>query len=496
MKDFNILLNYIYRFRAPNITGYNVLKGAIATTDAAPKQSQESIVFMLTELNVSELRDTVFTKEEVFQELLIFIEKYKIFGWTDSVKDFASSSGLTVYNSTISALISNYEAIMRNLNEKVSKGELPKATISHIIDLAACYDSDSTIYKYIFGRENFMLLKNDPGPNKSEYNAEEKLQKALDLIKRMKERDSITTPPIDKDYKLSNNKELHVCLGHVNSLNNLTYGEKTEACMRIGGAGKTLFEFCLLNKNGFHVEISNPQNGEFVSRVSGFRNGNTVFLNQLRHSKDPTYRDEDLIELIKKVASDIIELSKKSNYPIDNVVISPGVVMSESEEKTTDLEVNNIKKGFERFYTDVSSRAIILATSSENQEFVPVTLDTRGLPEYEPLRARTRTYKDEQASVKINEMVALDEYLSGKPLEEIELELDLDINTCYIGNDWYISISNDGQITTFIMQSCKNREKAEQELKKVLEVIKEKSHKQIEMMSQQDEYSGSSSMHM
>ena len=29
---------------------------------------------------------------------------------------------------------------------------------------------------------------------------------------------------------------------------NLTYGERTGACMRIGGAGRTLFDFCLENE--------------------------------------------------------------------------------------------------------------------------------------------------------------------------------------------------------------------------------------------------------
>ncbi len=495
LKNLNILLNYIYKFYSPRINEQSLLKEAVKTSEKAPDHNMESVIFILSELNVQELKDTIFSNEELFQELIKFISSYKILGWTDSVKDLATSSGLVIYDSIISALISNYEAIKRNLESKVAKGEIPKATIGHIIDLAACYDSSSIIYKYIFGAERFMLLKNNPTPNKSSMNSETRIAEALALLSKIKSRDSITTPPIDKDYRLSNKKELHVRLGHVNSIDNLVYGERTGACMRIGGAGDSLFDFCLLNKHGFHIEISDPQTSDFVSRVSGFRNGNTLFLNQLRDSKSPNYNDSDLIELIKIVAKDIIELSKQSNFPIDNVVISPDYVMERSKEKTTDLGVENIKKGFDRFYTDVSSNAIILATSSQDSEYVPVVLSTK-LPEYVPLRDRMRTYKAEQASVKINEMVALDEYLSGKPLEEIELELNLDINTCYIGNDWYISISNDGQITTFIMQSCKNREKAEQELKRVLEIIKEKSHKQIEMMSQQEEYSDSSSIHM
>ena len=491
LKNLNILLNYIYKFYAPSINGYDYLKAAVTQTEKAPETNMESVIYILSEINVKELRDTVFNNEELFQELLKFVNSYKVLGWNDNLKELANGSGLIIYDSIISALISNYEAIKRNLESKVAKGEIPKATIGHIIDLAACYDASSMVYKYIFGAERFTLLKNNPGPNKSSMNSEERIAKGLDLLEKIKGRDSITTPPIDKDYQLTNNKELHVRIGHVNSLDNLVYGERTGACMRIGGAGNSLFEFCLLNKHGFHVEITDPKTGDFVSRVSGFRNGNTIFLNQLRDSKSPGYTDSDLIELIKMVANNLIELSKKSDFPIDNVVISADYVMERSKEKTTDLGVENIKKGFDRFYTDVSGNAIILATSSQDSAFVPVVLSTK-VPEYIPLRERMKTYKYEQASIKINEMIALDEYLSGKPLEDIELDLNLDINTSYIGNDWYISISNDGQITTYIMKSCKNKEKAEQEMKKVLEVIKEKSHKQIAMMSE----SNTSSKHM
>lgn len=496
LKTFNILLNQIYQETSAIINQQDGLRGFVRTVEEEPHHDINSVVYILSELNTAELRDTVFPNEELYQELLKTIHGYRLLGWTEEMKQLATESGFFLYDGVISALIGNYEAIKRNLADKVAKGEIPQATMTHIIDLAACYDSSSYVYRYIFGNETFMLLKSNPGPYKASMGADERLSKGLELASKIKARESVTTPPIDKDYTIQNKKRLHIRLGHVNSLDNLVYGEKTGACMRLGGFADSLFHFCLLDKNGFHIEFTDPDTHEFISRVSGFRNGNTVFLNQLRYSKNPAYKNEDIIEAIKMVASDIIELSKKSDFPIDNVVISPDYAFSKTKEEVVDLKVNDIHKGVKDFYTDVSRHAIVLSTAASEGKFVPLVLGTKRLPEYEPLRDRVRIYKGEEAVIKINEMTALDDHLSGKPIEDIEIKEILDINTCYVGNDWYISISNDGQITTYIMKSCRDKEKAEQEMKKNLEVFKASSEKQIQLMRESEEYSSGSSRHL
>ena len=115
---------------------------------------------------------------------------------------------------------------------------------------------------------------------------------------------------------------MHVVVGNFTHPSNLTHGERTGACMRIGGAGKSLFDFCLEDDNGFHIRFVNPKTGKFVSRVSGFRNGNTVFLNELRFSEDSEYTNKDVVEACKLIARELIEVSKESELPIDNVVVT------------------------------------------------------------------------------------------------------------------------------------------------------------------------------
>ena len=46
---------------------------------------------------------------------------------------------------------------------------------------------------------------------------------------------------------LKNGKKINIVVGNFSNIINLTYGERTGACMRIGGAGKSLFNFCLTN---------------------------------------------------------------------------------------------------------------------------------------------------------------------------------------------------------------------------------------------------------
>ena len=57
----------------------------------------------------------------------------------------------------------------------------------------------------------------------------------------------------------------------------------------------TSYSRCGKNENGFHMSFNDPLTGDLVSRVSCFRNGNTLFLNQLRYSLSIKYDEKDLI---------------------------------------------------------------------------------------------------------------------------------------------------------------------------------------------------------
>ena len=77
---------------------------------------------------------------------------------------------------------------------------------------------------------------------------------------------------------------------------NLTLGERTDACMRVYGHANSLLTFTCTNPKGFHIRFEN-EDGEFISRVTGYRLGNTVILNQLRLSLDNNITNADIENL-------------------------------------------------------------------------------------------------------------------------------------------------------------------------------------------------------
>ena len=97
----------------------------------------------------------------------------------------------------------------------------------------------------------------------------------------------IPVPGMD-DILEVDNKKINIIVGNRTNSFNICGGELSGSCMRIGGIGEGLFLFALMNNNWFHIRFEDPITHEYISRVTGFRNGNTLFLNQLRDSNRAT----------------------------------------------------------------------------------------------------------------------------------------------------------------------------------------------------------------
>jgi len=271
----------------------------------------------------------------------------------------------------------------------------------------------------------------------------------------MYEKETLTVPTLEKEYTVDNAKKIKVVLGDVTSPINMTYGERTGACMRKGGAGDTLFDFCLTNESGFHIRFEDPKTGQFISRVSGFRNGNTIFLNQLRGSEHQDYISEDLIVALEQASKQLIETSKTSEYPIDNVVISKDYSMSSRASKLIPLRVSNIKEGLPYFYTDISRDGILLASSS-GRSVVPIKL-SQDLPKYEPLRTPVKKNLDnEKANEAVNHVKLVESMLLGQSLEKTELIENATIS--FTGQDWYIYIDKSNQLHSKVIDGISKKQ--------------------------------------
>lgn len=213
----------------------------------------------------------------------------------------------------------------------------------------------------------------------------------------------------------------------------------------MGGSGECLFDFAVNDKNGFHIRFEDSETGEYISRVTGFGNGNTVFLNELRNSCNAEkYSNLDVVNACRKASSKLIEMSEKSASRIDNVVHN-AYAMTESKDSFISLGVSNIKEGLSNFYSDVSSVVKVLATTATDSDFVPVNFDKSKVPSYMLAREIPRVFDGVKALGMISRIYSVKRLLAGDSLEDIEL-ISPDIKYAVVSEDWYVHVDNDGVI--------------------------------------------------
>lgn len=441
----------------------------------------EFIIDIMMNLDIDKMRVGLFNDSEMLNKLISSWEQYKIGGWGNSLEVLLSDCGVMWEPEVIANFIQyfplSYETLQKNNDGK----PLTKLSLTALFDLAYCYGTDSKKYEVLLGSENFKLISSDPGPNKSTMVKEERLKKAIDYVKIARKRGVVTVPPVDRDFVLSNGKKINIVVGNFSNMINLTYGERTGACMRMGGHADSLFNFCLEDENGFHIRFVNPQTGNFVSRVSGFRNGNTVFLNELRYSVDQNYSNKDVVEACKLVAEELISSSKNSSFPIENVVVSKFFAMQESGMECVDFGIDKATKGMKDFYTDITTVGIVLATSNPDGALVPIKQGTKKASRYPVIRDKKRILYNKEASEYAAHLKCLDQVLSGVDIENVEVKTDTNIIVCFAGEDWCVTVDVNGKLETYIMSNTNNKTQAYAESQQALEYLKQNINKEIEL---------------
>ena len=461
------------------------------------KTKEKNLIGILISIKADQLKKTLFEDEESLTELIAFLNKYKILSWCDRYENLATEADLSFTMDSIAELINNYPSIIKALKKQADKLKIPfSPTLIKIMDEASVYDTYSSRFTLLFGKENFRRIKTNPGRFKGSWTKEQRISKSIALIRGMYKKEAIPVPSIDKDYTTSTNKKVHVVLGNTTDLINLTLGERTDACMRLGSAGDRLFRYALLDNKGFHICLYHPKTNEFISRLSCFRSGNTVVFNQLRHSVSQEYSDEELIDIIKQIADELIELTKDSPYPIDNILIDGKYGMENSRMSTVPLGVDVTDKSkitpyftleeqktlsSKVVYSDVRDYGIVLSSSRPDKKLVPINLSAP-VPEYSPCRQNIKVYHDKQAQDQILHYKLLEGVINGSEIDRIDIEPNENIKICIAGEDWYISIDNEGNIEQFIMKGIKDITLATKEMKTVLETYKDK----LESLTEKD----------
>ena len=452
---------------------------------------------ILMGLNLDLIEKNVFKDKEIY-DLYIEIMKskkvhlldptfYKVFG-KDTMPIFEDSESLAGFINFFKVIAEN---VAENNHTTVDdrKKLLEKMSVTEILRQGSAYSAMSSIYSSILGREDAGFIKKNPDPNSSKTkNTSQRFTEAVEDTITCYNKQSITTPTLDEIVQISNGKTLEVVLGNFTSPCNITHGERTGACMRIGGVGEALYKFSLNDENGFHIRIEDPKTHKYISRVTGFRNGNTVYLNQLRVSLDKRYSNHDLVEAVQMIAKKLIEMTKDSDNPIENVFVTDGYAMSNYGRKCK-LNSEEITRGLGKIYTDYSySDACILASTKE-EGYAP--LKSKKVPAiYKVQRSKPRVIRTdmEDAPNLINRVHTIKQLLAGKTIENDELEVfdfKEDLLFCVANDDWYIYVDRNLEIKSdYIDKDPRAKEEFDKYMLIVEEMlqkglVKEKSHEQL-----------------
>ena len=410
---------------------------------------------LLLNININLIKNNLLQNEEMYQLLLDIMTKKKLHALPEELKGLIKECRISDDYTNIASFINFFVPILESERKRLASiGKRPEDALTglaSILTRAETYSSLSSVYSQILGDTDAKLIKANPGPNSAHNKIENngRLKEAVELTMQNFKRQQITIPPFDETFTLNDDKKLNVIVGNFTDPSNLTHGERTGACMRIGGVGETLFQFCLTNPNGFHIRFEDPETHEYISRVSGFRNGNTIFLNELRYSCNPDkYTDMDIVEACKKAAVRLIELSKDSPAPIENVVIAYQYAMTKSIETTVPFHIKDNKEGLPKFYSDVGSDGVVLATTAKDSPIVPIDFDKSKVPTYQPVRPKIRFLRESPELIgRINRVASIKAVLNGTNYEDLDsLHFEDGILYGIVSDDWYVYLDESGNI--------------------------------------------------
>ncbi len=460
LKEFSGLLDIMYDnkidfdFYNPDNSQNKTLSYKYVQKDINP----EFLLGILAETNFNGLMNTI-NNPDLLTKLNNFFSKYKMVGWGETFNPLIKECDLVFEEGTLAGLIGNFDKIVDKVDSK--------ASLTSVIDYGNCYSSLSNFYSLLFGREDYNLIASNFGKNKASMSKYNRLKGTLELVKDMYTRSEVTTPPINQTFTLSNGKKIGVVLGNSTNMMNLTYGERTEACLRMGGAFDDLYHYCIQDKNGFHIRFVDSETVEFVSRVSGFRNGNTLFLNELRDSVSSNYNNEELYEVMKQVSKYLVSESNDSDVPIDNVLITSDYALQEHVSECRKLEISDRKKAFRDLNFNMMDKAIVLATSTSDNSIVPY--DFRDdVPVYDTVRDQIRIYHGNDAIYRIEQLRIINDLLNGILPEDINTEYSVkEYDYVVSGEDFYVGFKNN-KSDVFVLDKSKDDMRTKMEIAEVL----------------------------
>ena len=407
-----------------------------------------NLLDIIDNINLEEFTLNVLENKEVYNDLYNILKKYKILGFGDTFDNIFNLIDVEYNNKICSNIISYYF----EFNKLYSSS---KKDLLELLYNAELRGESDLKYKILFRDEDYNLIVQDPKLNSSHLNKQQRLKFAVNKIKLMYSNKYLTIPSFDEIIEIDG-KKINVIVGNRTNPRNLTLGERTGSCMRIGGQAESLFDFCLCNPNGFHITFLDPETNEVISRVSGFRNGSSIFLNQLRSSVSVKYEDKDLVQALEKVCNEIVNVSEANNDIIDYVFISEDFAMKDENKPNTSFK-EDITSGYEDIYTNLKSGAVILY----KREGLPKSKSKLNLyitdSKYPLVRDKVREFYNVDAEHEAQRLEMISELLNGKEFSKIKTKYN---QIVYLvgGEDWYIALDKNNNFIEYIIDTRKNNE--------------------------------------
>lgn len=297
------------------------------------------------------------------------------------------------------------------------------------------------------------------------------MNKASYLIAHMANRKNSTVP-----YISGTTTNYHYSTYNSNDSDLLLAGIDTSACFKINSTDNDFLFYTALDKNGFAIKITD-RNGNFIARACGFRNGNFIFLNQLRTIYDkgnnevssiPSYESIEIIEALKKACEDIIKQSedtKDDSLGIDAIFITKSYLLKDFPGNIVKNELlgkypmdNNSDdwKTFVKntpylkectinncFTTDFESYPLIcIATSKSFEELEIKSGDVDAVYRQPRLDVIYGNIKDRNIFTRVNRIAGIKAFLNNSKYEQPSINDD---DIIFAGQDWFI-ITNLGNI--------------------------------------------------
>ena len=471
LKIFNELLNIAYENKKLNDLPKDKIQDA-EYIYSFKKVEDNYLIEILSQLDISCLKDNILTQEENYNILQELLKKHKYLGIGTTFAPVTESIDLSIGTQAVAGLINYFYKLYNECEDK--QNFIKNHTMTKLLEEGLCHELVSNKYATIIGEEDFKLIFSNTGKNRSSAIAQLRLNNVLEVIPKMYDKEYLTVPPINQTITLKNGKEIKVEIGQSLDFTNLSVGERTNACLRAKGAFHNLWEFILTNENGFNIIFKTP-NDKFISRVSGIRNGNTVFENELRNSVVKEYTEEDLIEA-NQITTQLLEEYTKSNSPIENVIITKDYAMETQKDKLQSITTNREAAMYGLNFNYANSDTFEGIVLSNNGELKEIKLDN--IKDTYVIENNTKTYYKEEALKKAKQINAINQLLNGVPIEDIEIlkeQYDIESLSCISNNEYYILKQKDEVIETFIIDKYQDNKKVLEEIQEQLEEQNENS---------------------